>query len=113
VVSNNIVCCVFIFFVFALCTICSHFLRIVHFWLPLRYSLKFTYCNLGLQWFLSVIQPHLIWEWTDRNYMCIQTMLQYWYGFIEEYLFERLKFYVIYKRINHFLHFKCLYYGKT
>jgi hypothetical protein len=33
------VCCVFFFFV--LCTQCCHFLWIVHFWLPLWYSLTF------------------------------------------------------------------------
>jgi hypothetical protein len=33
--------CVFVLFFFVLCTLCCQFLWIVHFWLPLRYSLTF------------------------------------------------------------------------
>jgi hypothetical protein len=37
-----LMCCVFVFcFFFVLCTLCCQFLWIVHFWLPLRYSLMF------------------------------------------------------------------------
>ena len=36
-------CCVFVLFFFALCTLCCHFLWIVHFWLPLQYSLTFMF----------------------------------------------------------------------
>jgi hypothetical protein len=39
--AQYILCCVFVLFFFVLCTLCSQFLRIVHFWLPLRYSLTF------------------------------------------------------------------------
>jgi len=37
----HILCCVFVLFVLVLCTPCCQFLWIVHFWLPLRYSLTF------------------------------------------------------------------------
>jgi hypothetical protein len=37
-----ILCCVFVLFVFVLCTLCRQFLGIVYFWLPLRYSLTFV-----------------------------------------------------------------------
>jgi hypothetical protein len=37
----HILCCVFVLFVFVLCILCYRFLWIVHFWLPLPYSLKF------------------------------------------------------------------------
>ena len=35
--------CVFVLFLFILCTLCCQFLWIVHFWFPLRYSLTFIY----------------------------------------------------------------------
>ena len=38
-----IVCCNLVLFVFVLCTLCSQFLWIVLFLLPLRYSLTFIY----------------------------------------------------------------------
>jgi len=38
-----ILCCVFVLFAFVLCTLCCQFLWIVHFRLPLRYSLTFIY----------------------------------------------------------------------
>jgi hypothetical protein len=34
-------CCVFVLLVFLLCTLCRQFHWIVHFWMPLRYSLTF------------------------------------------------------------------------
>jgi hypothetical protein len=34
---------VVVFFVFVLCTLCCQFLWIVHYWLPLRFSLTFIY----------------------------------------------------------------------
>ena len=40
---QHIVCCVFALFVSVMCTLCCQFLWIVHFWLPLRYSLTFIY----------------------------------------------------------------------
>ena len=40
---QHILCCVVVLFVFVLCTLCWQFLWIVHFWLPLRYSLKFIH----------------------------------------------------------------------
>jgi hypothetical protein len=36
-------CCVLVLFFFVCCSPCCQFLRIVHFWLPLRYSLTFIY----------------------------------------------------------------------
>ena len=42
IVASNTYCVVFLFcFFFVLCTLCFQFLWIVHFWLPLRYSLTF------------------------------------------------------------------------
>ena len=40
---QHILCCVFVLFVFVLCTLCCKFLCIVHFWIPNRYSLKLMY----------------------------------------------------------------------
>ena len=40
---QHILCCVFVLFFFISCTLCCQFLWIVHFWLPIRYSLTFTY----------------------------------------------------------------------
>jgi hypothetical protein len=39
---QHMLCCVFSFFFFFLCTLCGQFLCIVHFWLTFRYSLLFT-----------------------------------------------------------------------
>jgi len=36
---DQILCCVFVLFVFVMCTPCYQFLWIANFWLPLRYSL--------------------------------------------------------------------------
>ena len=41
--AQHILCCVVILFVFILCAVCYRFLWIVRFWLPLRYSITFTY----------------------------------------------------------------------
>ena len=38
---QHILNCVFVLFVFVLCTLCCQFLWIVQFWFPLRYSLTF------------------------------------------------------------------------
>ena len=38
---QHILCYVFVLFVFLLCTLCCQFPWIVHFWVPLRYSLTF------------------------------------------------------------------------
>jgi len=38
---QNILPCVFVLFVFVLCTLCCQTLWIVNIWLPLRYSLSF------------------------------------------------------------------------
>jgi hypothetical protein len=50
---QHILCCIFFvcflflfLFVFLLCALCWHFLWIVHFWLPLRYSLAFIYTTI-------------------------------------------------------------------
>ena len=37
---QHILCCVFVLFVFVLCTLCCQFLWIVHFWLSFPYSLN-------------------------------------------------------------------------
>jgi hypothetical protein len=38
---QHILCCVFAWFFFVLCTLCCQFFWIVHIWLPLFYSLTF------------------------------------------------------------------------
>ena len=40
---QHTLCCVFVLFFFVLCILCCQFLWIVHFWLPLQYSLTFIY----------------------------------------------------------------------
>jgi hypothetical protein len=40
---HHILCCVFASFVLVLCTLCCHFLWILHSWLPLRNSLTFFF----------------------------------------------------------------------
>ena len=52
---QRILCCVFVLFVFVLCTLCYQFLWIVYFRLPLRYSLTlFILCTLCYQ-FLWIV----------------------------------------------------------
>jgi hypothetical protein len=41
---QHILCCAFVLFFFLLCTLCCQYLKIVLFWLPLRYSQTFI-CN--------------------------------------------------------------------
>ena len=43
---QHILCCVFVLFVFVLCTLCCQFLWIVHFSLPLRCSLAFIWVDI-------------------------------------------------------------------
>jgi len=45
---QHILCCVFSVFFFVLCDLCCPFLWIVHYSLPLRYSLTFMYEHLML-----------------------------------------------------------------
>ena len=54
---QHIWCCVFVLVFFVLCTLCCQFLWIVHFWLPLRYSLAFIYTFdfTGLLWWIPII----------------------------------------------------------
>ena len=37
---QHILCCVFVLFFLVLCIPCRHFLWIIHFWLPLRFSIR-------------------------------------------------------------------------
>jgi hypothetical protein len=39
----HILCCVFVLFAFVLCTQCCHLFWIVHYWLPIWYSLTFIF----------------------------------------------------------------------
>ena len=59
IVVSNTYYVLFLFCVlFVLCTQCCQFLWIVHFWLPLRYSLKFIHlskANLRLLWIISIL----------------------------------------------------------
>jgi hypothetical protein len=41
----HVLCCVFVLFVFILCTLCCQFLWMTRFWLPLLYSLTFILCK--------------------------------------------------------------------
>jgi hypothetical protein len=50
----HILCCGF-FLVFVLCNLCCQFLWIVHYWLPLRYSLMFVY----IEW-INECSPYLV-----------------------------------------------------
>ena len=43
---KHILWCAFVLFFFVLCTSCCQFLWIVHFWLPIRYSLTFICKNI-------------------------------------------------------------------
>jgi hypothetical protein len=47
---QHILCCVFVMFFLVLCTLCCQFLWIVHFWLPLRYSLMFISNTIYMSW---------------------------------------------------------------
>jgi len=57
---QHMLCCVFILFFFVLCTLCCQFLWIFHFWLPLRYSLKFIFICACLN--LHVTMIHAIFD---------------------------------------------------
>jgi hypothetical protein len=46
-------CCVFVLFFFVLCAMSCQFLWIVHFWLPLWYSLMFIYNQCHQRWYLN------------------------------------------------------------
>ena len=49
--------CVFVLFFFVLCTLCCQFILIVHYWLPIHYSL--TFIQIVLWWRPSWISdPH-------------------------------------------------------
>jgi hypothetical protein len=67
IVVSNTYYVVFLFCVlFVLCTQCCQFLWIVHFWLPLRYSLKFIHlskANLRLLWIISILILTFILKW--------------------------------------------------
>ena len=45
---QNIYCRIFLLFFFVLCILCCQFLWMIHFWLPLRYSLTFIYLTVSL-----------------------------------------------------------------
>ena len=51
---QHIFCCVFVSFVFVLCTPCCHFLWIVHCWLPLLHSLAVFFIIITDFWILTV-----------------------------------------------------------
>ena len=59
---QHILVCVIVLFFFVLCTLYCQFLWIVHFWLPLRYSLTFIYSNIKETFFLTTLSkqamPH-------------------------------------------------------
>ena len=63
---QHILCCVFVLCFFVLCTLCCQFLLIVHFWMPLLYSLKFIHlskANLRLLWIISILILTFILKW--------------------------------------------------
>jgi hypothetical protein len=55
-------CCVFVLLVFVLFTLCCQVLWVVHFWLPLRYSLTFIYTNISKMHVLFNHMPTLSWR---------------------------------------------------
>jgi len=66
VVSNTILCCVFVLFFFVFFTLCCQFLWVVHFWLYVRYSLTF----IEVQWNLCNMTPEfsdILWHPTKLN----------------------------------------------
>jgi hypothetical protein len=69
---QHILCCVFVLFVFVLCVLCCQFLWIVHFVLPLRYSLTFihTYsdCLRGIYVNYEHLSPRCV---NVHNIICV------------------------------------------
>ena len=59
---KHILCCVFVF-VLVFCTLCYQFFRIVHFWLPLRYSLTFIFSSIHNA--IYVEHPFCLLKWNS------------------------------------------------
>jgi hypothetical protein len=94
VVVPNTYCVVFLLFFFVLCTLCCQFLWIVHFWLPLQYSLTFIwdiiYLNEGLlqiivKWnlFKNISEANAdnlitFYTWFDINELCWELEILSW-----------------------------------
>ena len=78
-----ILCCVFVLFIFVLCILCFHFLWIIHFLLPFRYSLTFilyiSFLTIIILSFTQVM-PKCQYEYrnpvmTGNSYMCLSIRL--------------------------------------
>ena len=70
---QHILCCVCVLFFFVSCTLCCQFLWIVHFWLPIRYSLTFIWNNWFIWLYVTIFTSHHNWKgmpavtWIDQN----------------------------------------------
>jgi hypothetical protein len=59
---QHVLSCVFALFVFVLCTLCCQFLRVVHCWLPCRYSLfKMIETTGEAQWQMIISESFDVW----------------------------------------------------
>ena len=77
---QHILCCIFFyFFFFVLCTLCRQFVWIVHFWLPLLYSLMFIYLPwTAIHWSIMATPPSLYFSLTSCEglYLYISAFLK-------------------------------------
>ena len=71
---QHILCCVFVLFFFLLCTLCCQFLWIVHFWLPLLYSLTFIIYILNL---IFIMLAH--WNNSSRVNGSLHSDILFWF----------------------------------
>ena len=74
---QHILCCVVFFFI--LCTLCCQFLWIVHFWLPLRYSLTCIHNILAVAYIL-VYKPQK--DQKKRMHSCYNIFVLHFVSFI-------------------------------
>jgi hypothetical protein len=65
ILVSNTHCVVFYWFFFVLCTQCCQYLWIVHFWLPLWYSLTFIYCKMYMKPAVEFPIWHRILDWLN------------------------------------------------
>ena len=108
---KHILCCVFVLFVFILCTLCCQFPWIVHFWFPLRYSLTLLYwyystgntvilcllynsilCIVSATWLLVTFS--FISIWLNFYFLCVHL----WFD-VEIYL-PGVRFFLMYRVIG-------------
>ena len=78
---QHILCCVFALFFFVLCTLCWQFLWIVHFWLPLLYSLTFIIYILNL---IFIMLAH--WKKPPLVKMSFNSDILFWFRVVRLHL---------------------------